>query len=411
MSTMFDPYFKWLGISPKDQPPHHYRLLGIDPFVADPDVIENAADRQMMLVRTFQTGDRAALSQRILNEIAAAKVCLLNPTAKAAYDRGLRAKLNTAEVQLAGPSQPPTRPTPRAAPTAHTPAPASTSMAPTVPTQPRPVPAPLAPGPAAPPPQREHSTVPTRIAVPPPRATRHRAAAKRPVWIVAVACGGAIAGVTLFALLKIGPLLFETDNPAQIAAIDAASPNIDRDSSADQHSDPTPAAWIDWVKHGPYPWIVTDGGKLIEVPDALRPNSWLLSSQTFADFSLTGQYKVEPQGEGGIYVRVPSDAEHPWLQGIEVHFKDDWGQPPKQDGTGAVWKKAAPLKNKARPAGQWNDFHIECRGRRLNVSINNEQVMNYDMATGVSTSGHLGLDGVHGGIAYRNLQLVPSENR
>jgi hypothetical protein len=26
----FDPYRKWLGIPPKDQPPHYYRLLGIE---------------------------------------------------------------------------------------------------------------------------------------------------------------------------------------------------------------------------------------------------------------------------------------------------------------------------------------------------------------------------------------------
>ena len=32
----FDPYHKWLGISPKDQPPHHYRLLGIDLFEVRP---------------------------------------------------------------------------------------------------------------------------------------------------------------------------------------------------------------------------------------------------------------------------------------------------------------------------------------------------------------------------------------
>ena len=25
----FDPYRKWLGIPPQEQPPNHYRLLGI----------------------------------------------------------------------------------------------------------------------------------------------------------------------------------------------------------------------------------------------------------------------------------------------------------------------------------------------------------------------------------------------
>ena len=38
-----DPYHKWLGISPKDQPPDHYRLLGIDRFESDPEVISSAA--------------------------------------------------------------------------------------------------------------------------------------------------------------------------------------------------------------------------------------------------------------------------------------------------------------------------------------------------------------------------------
>ena len=34
---MFDPYRKWLGIPPKDQPPNHYRLLGLELFETDPD--------------------------------------------------------------------------------------------------------------------------------------------------------------------------------------------------------------------------------------------------------------------------------------------------------------------------------------------------------------------------------------
>jgi hypothetical protein len=34
----FDPYRKWLGIPPEEQPPNHYRLLGIALFEDDPDV-------------------------------------------------------------------------------------------------------------------------------------------------------------------------------------------------------------------------------------------------------------------------------------------------------------------------------------------------------------------------------------
>ena len=40
----FDPYYKWLGIPPGEQPPNHYRLLGVSLFEPDADVID-AADQ------------------------------------------------------------------------------------------------------------------------------------------------------------------------------------------------------------------------------------------------------------------------------------------------------------------------------------------------------------------------------
>lgn len=96
MAEDFDPYRKWLGIPPKDQPPHHYRLLGIATFEDDPDVIENAASRQMAHVRTFQSGKHGPISQRLLNELTAAKLCLLQPPKKQAYDAALRQTLAAA---------------------------------------------------------------------------------------------------------------------------------------------------------------------------------------------------------------------------------------------------------------------------------------------------------------------------
>jgi len=93
MSQTFDPYHQWLGIPPDKQPPNHYSLLAIEPFEDNPDVIENAADQRMAHLRTFQTGRHAELSQKLLNEVAAAKVCLLKPQKKAAYDEQLRGQL------------------------------------------------------------------------------------------------------------------------------------------------------------------------------------------------------------------------------------------------------------------------------------------------------------------------------
>lgn len=111
--TEFDPYHKWLGIPPEDQPPNHYRLLAIPLFESDTDVIANAADKQMAHVRSFQMGKHSQLSQKILNEIAAARICLLNAEKKADYDAALRARQRPklpAATPLASPVALPTRP-------------------------------------------------------------------------------------------------------------------------------------------------------------------------------------------------------------------------------------------------------------------------------------------------------------
>jgi hypothetical protein len=125
----FDPYRKWLGIPPDEQPPNHYRLLGVGLFEADPDVIANAADRQMFHVRTFQAGQYSDISQFILNELAAARICLLEPQRKAEYDEWLRQTMQTQRPAVP-PQAPPVAP-PVVAPVAPPrPQPASPSMSP-----------------------------------------------------------------------------------------------------------------------------------------------------------------------------------------------------------------------------------------------------------------------------------------
>ncbi len=98
MSLNFDAYHKWLGIPPEEQPPHYYRLLGLKPFETDADVIDSAADQRLAHLRSFTTGARAQFAQQILNEVAAARVCLLDPQTRAEYDSELRTRLRAEEI-------------------------------------------------------------------------------------------------------------------------------------------------------------------------------------------------------------------------------------------------------------------------------------------------------------------------
>ncbi|MDO4575274.1 MAG: hypothetical protein Q4D98_08680 [Planctomycetia bacterium] len=82
MSDNFNPYYEWLGIPTEEMPANHYRLLGIQEFEENAKVISNAADRQMTHLRTFQTGEHSAVSQKLLNEISRARTTLLNAATK-----------------------------------------------------------------------------------------------------------------------------------------------------------------------------------------------------------------------------------------------------------------------------------------------------------------------------------------
>jgi hypothetical protein len=101
----FDPYHKWLGIPPSEQPPNHYRLLGISRFESDPDVIDAAANRQMAYVQTFANSEYAGLSQRLLNELSEARLCLLDSERKSPYDDALRRKQIAGDQQDSDPNQ------------------------------------------------------------------------------------------------------------------------------------------------------------------------------------------------------------------------------------------------------------------------------------------------------------------
>ncbi|MHC4176450.1 MAG: outer membrane protein assembly factor BamB family protein [Planctomycetota bacterium] len=104
MSETFDPYHAWLGIPAEEQPPNYYRLLDLRRFEDDPDAIAAAADRRVGGLHAYRAGSLAGVARRLLDEVADAKACLLNPARKAAYDEGLRQSLQ-AETEAARQSE------------------------------------------------------------------------------------------------------------------------------------------------------------------------------------------------------------------------------------------------------------------------------------------------------------------
>jgi hypothetical protein len=98
----FDPYLKWLAIPLGEQPPNYYRLLGIPLLEEDPEVVEAAAEQRTGFLRKHQSGPHGTEAGRLLNEVANARLCLLNPRKKATYDAQLEAAIGTPLGESAG---------------------------------------------------------------------------------------------------------------------------------------------------------------------------------------------------------------------------------------------------------------------------------------------------------------------
>ncbi|QDU97835.1 LamG domain-containing protein [Lignipirellula cremea] len=97
MAEEFNPYYKWLGIPPEEQPPHHYRLLGVRPFESDREVIDSVANRHIAYLQDITAGPHLRQAQKLLTELAGARRVLLNAERKAKYDAELKAKLDAAK--------------------------------------------------------------------------------------------------------------------------------------------------------------------------------------------------------------------------------------------------------------------------------------------------------------------------
>jgi hypothetical protein len=86
MHDSFDPYERWLSIPPAEQPPNHYRLLGLRLFENDRVIITRAVELRVGHLRACNDGVHRARMEELLGKVDAAGRTLLNPVLKQQYD-------------------------------------------------------------------------------------------------------------------------------------------------------------------------------------------------------------------------------------------------------------------------------------------------------------------------------------
>ena len=95
------------------------------------------------------------------------------------------------------------------------------------------------------------------------------------------------------------------------------------------------------------------------------------------DFTAQFDYQFQKGGNSGFYFHV-GDRANPVGTGIEVQLYDSGSKPKDAKLTdhdaGGVIPGAAPTKNTAKPAGEWNSMKVDVTGEKLTVTLNGEVV-------------------------------------
>ncbi len=161
-------------------------------------------------------------------------------------------------------------------------------------------------------------------------------------------------------------------------------------------------------------WVVEEGGVVTLKPRPgesgwQRYDAYLTTDRKYKDFILDLEFKIEKEGNSGVFLRVGDTSDHV-KTGFEIQILDTHGLAnPGNHDCGGVIGAAAPAKNMAKPAGQWNRYVITCQGSRLQVEMNGEQI--HDLQLDKSPlkdrplEGYIGFQDEARPVWYRNVRI------
>jgi len=161
-------------------------------------------------------------------------------------------------------------------------------------------------------------------------------------------------------------------------------------------------------------WIVKEGGVITLVPRPgeegwKRYDAYLTTARKYNDFVLDLEFKIGKAGNSGVFLRV-GDLLSQVDTGMEVQILDTHGlENPGHHDCGGVIRTAAPSKNMAKPAGEWNRYVITCQGSQLNVVFNGEEIIDIDLSESAMKDrplkGYISFQDEAKRVWYRNVKI------
>jgi hypothetical protein len=183
----------------------------------------------------------------------------------------------------------------------------------------------------------------------------------------------------------------------------------------------TTAGWRGYRQQTlPDGWRVVDGA-LMRVGQA----GDIVTTGQFGDFELTLEWKLQANGNSGLFYHVTEDDPIMWHTAPEYQIIDNAYKEPLKPGqyTGANYDLHPPSRDVTKPIGSWNQTRIVVRGPHVEHWLNGVKLVDYELWTpdwerrvreskfkdyatyGRTRRGHIGLQDHGDPAAFRTIKI------
>ena len=170
-------------------------------------------------------------------------------------------------------------------------------------------------------------------------------------------------------------------------------------------------------------WEIKDGN-LKTVPG--KHGVDIISKDTFEDFELELEWRLQSGGNSGIFYFASEEGDYIWQSAPEMQVLDNevhQDRLRKVTSAGALYDLIAPSKEVVNPIGEFNRVKIISKNKQIEHWLNGEKIVDYQIGSEnirdliskskfkdmplffKSSSGHIGLQGDHGEVWYRNIRI------
>jgi hypothetical protein len=153
----------------------------------------------------------------------------------------------------------------------------------------------------------------------------------------------------------------------------------------------------------------------------------LVTRDKFADFELSFDWKLGPEGNSGVMYRVTEEYDHPYWSGPEYQLLDDAGAPDGKlriTAAGSDYALYPAPAGVVKPANEWNSSLLVVKGNHVQHWMNGQKLLEYDLLSpdwearvkaskfgawpnyGRAKTGYIDIQGDHPGVlALRNIKI------